>query len=68
MLMKLEILGFYEKPPRKETTLEMCRWENNIKMDLRELECADMVVNWSIGCEAGNEPSGFTGGGSFLTI
>jgi hypothetical protein len=42
--------------------------ENNIKMNLRELKCEDMVLDCSTGGEVGNKLSDSTGGGSFLTV
>ena len=50
------------------------RWEHNIKMDLREVGCAEYGLDRSssgygqvaVTCECGNEPSGSMKCGKFL--
>jgi hypothetical protein len=65
------------KARRKETALKPgCRWEDNIKMDLRKIQwgAVDLIHlaqnrdQWGSSCEHGNEPSGYIHFGKFSSI
>ena len=43
-----------------------CRWEDNIKMDLQEVECGSGQGQVAGTCECGNEPSGSIKYGEFF--
>jgi hypothetical protein len=62
------------KPERKRSLgRTRCRWVDNIRMDLQEVECGYMDWIWMAqdrqvaeACECGNEPSGSVKCGEFL--